>query len=105
MRLISRLSDFRAHRTHFDLSKSRSFRAESRVFSKNLGRRAVGRLAHPRFESVSGLDFGISDRPASDDNGCEKSLLGSMIATGSRAGKEKSDKRQALCATTFCGPS
>jgi len=82
----------RAHLTHFDLSKSRFFRAESRAFYKNFGRQAIGRLAHPRFNSVSGLEPGISDRPASDDNANKKSLLGSMIAAGQGAGKEK--KRQ-----------
>ena len=79
--------------THFDLSKSRFFRAESCAFSKNLGRQAVGRSDHPRFKPVSGLEAGISDRPARNDNGHEKSLLVGMIAAGREAGKKKNDKR------------
>lgn len=87
------LSDFHNHLTHSALSKSQSFRSESRAFNKNLGRQAVGHADHPRFDFVSDFEPGISARPARNDNGDRKSLLGSMIGAGRGAGKKKSEKQ------------
>jgi hypothetical protein len=81
------------HLTPFDLSKSRFFRAEGRVFGNNLGRCAFDRSDHPRFKSVSGLEPGISDQPARSDNGDKKSLLVGMIPAEHGAGKRKNNKK------------
>jgi hypothetical protein len=72
------------------------FRGESHAFNQNFAQQVDGRSDHPRFKSVSGLDLGISDRPASDGNGCKKSLLDRMIAAGSEAGKGRSDKKRVI---------